>query len=164
MILYICRHAAATDPTGSLRDEDRPLTPEGIAKFRKAAKGFCALDPEATHILTSPLLRARQTAEILFDVLAKAGHIAADPIITDSLAPPGKLDGLLAKVRSVKNAGNIVAVGHEPTLSTWIGQLCFGQRGGCELKKGAIAAIELTERGRGDLVWLMQPGQLRQLA
>ena len=164
MILYLCRHAAAADATGAQPDEDRALTPEGSAKFRKAARGFCALDPAVTHILTSPLLRARQTAEILFDILAEAGQLALDPIVTDTLAPPGKLAGLLAKARGLKAAGNIIAVGHEPTLSTWIGQLCFGQGGACELKKGAIAAVELTERSAGTLLWLMQPRQLRALA
>ncbi len=161
MILYLCRHAAAEDAHDGLRDEDRPLTPEGITKFRKAAKGFCLLEPQVTHIITSPLLRARQTAEILFEILAQDGQVSTDPIITDVLGPPGKLDALLAKARTLKNSGNVVAVGHEPILSTWIGQLCFGTHGACAMKKGAIAAIELSERNRGELLWLMQPRQLR---
>ena len=161
MILYLCRHAAAEDARADLRDEERALTPEGIAKFRKAAKGFCALEPDVTHIVTSPLLRARQTAEILFEALAEDGQVSTDPIILDVLSAPGKLDVLLQKVRGIKHAVNVVAVGHEPILSTWIGQLCFGTHGACVMKKGAIAAIELAERNRGELLWLMQPRQLR---
>jgi len=163
MILYLCRHAAAEDPTSKLRDADWPLTAEGIKKFRRAARGFCALHPEVTHIVTSPLLRARQTAEILFDALADAGQISADSIIVDGLGPPGKLDPFLARLHDIAGARNIVAVGHEPTLSTWIGQLCFGTPGRCVLKKGAMAALDLTAPNRGELLWLMQPAQLRRL-
>lgn len=164
MILYLCRHAAAEEAIGAMRDEDRPLAPDGIDKFRRAARGFAALEPDVTHIVTSPLLRARQTAEILFDILAQDKHVSLDPTVLEALGPPGKLEVLLSKVQAIKGAKNVVAVGHEPTLSAWIGLLCFGERGRCSLKKGAMAAIELGERQRGELLWLLQPRQLRKLA
>jgi phosphohistidine phosphatase len=164
MILYLCRHAAAEEAGEGMRDEDRALTVDGRDKFRKVAKGFLALDPEVTHIVTSPLLRARQTAQILFEVLGDDGEELKDPQTFDTLAPPGKLDSFLAQVRSLDKAHNVVAVGHEPIISQWIGELCFGEHGRCAMKKGAIAAIELGERSRGELLWLMQPRQLRQLS
>jgi phosphohistidine phosphatase len=164
MMLYLCRHAAAENAGEGMRDEDRALTADGRDKFRKAAKGFASLEPGVTHIVTSPLLRARQTAQILYEILNVDGEPVKTPQVLDTLGPPGKMDGFLAYVRGMEEAGNVIAVGHEPIMSEWIGQLCFEEHGRCALKKGAIAAIELAERNRGELLWLMQPKQLRQLS
>jgi phosphohistidine phosphatase len=163
--LYLCRHAIAADPKDGASDADRPLTPEGIKKFRKAAKGLVKLlgAKNLSHILSSPLLRARQTAEILSEALAEERHDIPQTI-SDALKPPGDLKRLLKEVRSLKGASGIVAVAHEPFLSQWIGELCFDRAGRVELKKGGVAAIELADvQAKGDLLWLMQPGMLRDI-
>jgi len=167
MILYLCRHGSAEEAGtgGRAGDARRALTDEGAEKFRRAAKGFSQLEPDVTHILTSPLRRAEQTAVILRDVLGKSRAVPPRLIKTESLAPPGKLESLLAEIRAWPKAAGVVAVAHEPFLSDWIGQLCFGHAGSCELKKGAIAAIDLqADDARGTLLYLLQPGQLRALA
>jgi phosphohistidine phosphatase len=158
MILYLCRHAIAAEAQDG-DDAARPLTAEGVKKFRRAARGFFALEPEVGHIVSSPLLRAQQTAEILAMALEKRGTIVGVSI-SASLGEEPNLKKLLSEVRDYN--GNVAAVGHEPTLSKWIGELCFDAAGRCEMKKGAIAAIELNGE-RGTLLWIMQSGQLRAL-
>lgn len=171
MILYLCRHGIAADATGKMADADRPLTLEGIKKFRMAAAGFAALEPGVSHILSSPLLRARQTAELLADALAQRKQHAEIDVL-ECLLPGETLETLVRAVRGLKKIQDVVAVGHEPQMSAYLAQLCLGgaggatgEGGGCEFKKGAMAAIELAERGvRGKLLWLLQPKQLRGLA
>jgi phosphohistidine phosphatase len=159
MILYLCRHAIAEDPIDG-DDFHRALTPEGIKKFRQSARGFLKLDPQVGHILTSPLVRARQTADLLAEALAEKKE-KVDITPCEPLGIPADLRQFLSELR--KHKGNAVAVGHEPTLSEWIGELCFGAVGRCEMKKGAIAAIEILG-SEGTLLWHLQPGQLRALA
>ena len=163
MILYLCRHAAAADATPGQSDADRPLTGEGLRKFRAAARGFASLDPAITCILTSPLLRARQTAEVLAETFARKKQ-KVDLAIADALAPPGHLRALLSHLRELR-APAAIAVGHEPTLSEFLGELCFAAPGHCEFKKGAIAALDLADNFRhATLLYLLPPAQLRALA
>jgi phosphohistidine phosphatase len=159
MMLYLCRHAIAEENAEG-GDFHRALTAEGKVKFRRAAKGFLSLKPEVSHVLSSPLLRARQTAEILVEAIAQA-KLKAELDICDAVGIPADIRKFLAALRKLK--GNVVAVGHEPTLSEWIGEICFGAAGGCEMKKGAIAAIEMTSASRGTLLWMMRAGQLAKL-
>ncbi|MCL2640147.1 MAG: phosphohistidine phosphatase SixA [Phycisphaerales bacterium] len=161
--LYLCRHAIAAEPVGIMTDADRPLTPDGAKKFRKSAHGLAKLldkggGDSVTHIFTSPLVRARQTAEILAEAFAVPVKVTA------ALDIPGNLKQLIKEIRALKNVQGIIAVGHEPTLSDWLGELCFDQPGRVELKKGAVAAIELARTdAKGQLLWMIQPGILRHL-
>lgn len=162
MILYLCRHGIAEEAEGRLRDEERALTDEGVRKFRRGARGFASLEPNVTHILTSPLVRARQTADLLQEALARSQKAAPKLRGSNALKPPGKLEHLLQELRDMPEAEGVVAVGHEPSLSVFLGLLCFGRDGMCEVKKGGIAAIELDEEVReGKLLWLMTGAQLR---
>ncbi len=165
MKLYLCRHALAADASGKVSDADRPLTPQGIRKFQRAARGLAALEPGIQTILSSPLVRARQTARLAAEALSSASAETPVVAIAPSLAPPGRLDIFLDGLRTIKEpAGGVMAVGHEPILSRWIGQLCFGHPGACQIKKGAVAAMDLDlSAGRGTLLYLLQPGQLRRL-
>ena len=163
MNLFLCRHAIAA-ASSLTTDRLRPLTPEGERKFRRAARGFLRLKPEIELILCSPLLRARQTAEILAEEIDSLSRRPVHLDTIDYLAPPGRLDALLSHLAGLKAVEGVVAVGHEPILSDWIGQLCFGQVGRCELKKGGIALIRLDSSCKqGFLEFLMQAGQLRKL-
>lgn len=162
MILYLVRHGIAADATPAMSDADRPLTAEGMRKFRRCVKGLKRLDPGITHVFSSPLLRARQTAEILIDVLSADVAMPIDLSISESLAPPGKRDLFLSELRSLPELKAVAAVGHEPILSQWLSILCFKGEQGAEMKKGAIAAVELDDNG-GTLLWLMQPRHLRSL-
>ncbi len=164
MKLYVIRHAIAAAPA-HLPDAMRPLSTEGQRKFRLAAKGLTRLKPRIDLILFSPLLRARQTAEILAEALE---GICRRPIHlekADCLAPPGRLDAFILQLMELKKAATGVAVvGHEPVLSDWIGQICFNEPGRCELKKGGMALLELeASAGRGKLKYLLPPGVLRKM-
>jgi phosphohistidine phosphatase len=165
MELLIVRHAIAVehgDPAYD-RDEMRPLTPDGIHKFRLAARGIDALDAKPDRILSSPLVRARQTAEILRDVLARDLKIE----ITQHLVPGGNYGDLVAAVTAL-GEGRVAVVGHEPHLSGFVSYLLAGSRGSAAVvfRKGAAALVSFPDApapGRGTLEWLIQPGALREL-
>jgi len=162
VMLYLVRHAAAEEGGAGVTDEARALTQDGIRKFRRAAQGIVKLLEEKPPrvILTSPLVRARQTAGILREAFDQAKY-KAELRVSKALAPPGQLQALL---KDMWEQGDTVAVAHDPFLSEWVGTLCFGKAGHVELKKGALAAVELAERGAtGRLLYLLQPGILRQL-
>jgi phosphohistidine phosphatase len=160
-MLYLVRHGTAEDASGGQSDAERALTQEGIRKFRRAAQGIAKLLAEnpPRRLLTSPLVRARQTAEILADAFDHA-KCKIDLHVSESLAPPGHLQSLLKEARRQ----DTVAVAHDPFLSEWIGTLCFGKPGQVTMKKGALAALELAATGAAaQLLYLLQPGILREL-
>jgi phosphohistidine phosphatase len=162
-ILYLVRHAAAEERAeggSGQTDEDRALTAEGVRKFRQAARGMVRIlraEPPRL-ILTSPLLRARQTAELLAEAFDDA-KIKTQLEGTSALAPPGSFNKLLKEIRG-KDA---IAVGHEPILSQWVAELCFDAPGEIEFKKGALAALELGGPAKGKLLYLIPPAVLRDL-
>jgi phosphohistidine phosphatase len=161
MRLLIVRHAIAVDRgTPGMADADRPLTPEGKQRFAEAAAGLARLVGPPDALLTSPWLRARQTAEI---AAAAWGKVA--PEETEALA--GGTFGELARVLDARSASATVAVfGHEPQVSELLGRL-VGTKASERLafKKGGAALVEI--RGRladgGDLVWFLPPKVLRKL-
>jgi phosphohistidine phosphatase len=165
-ILYLVRHGIAEEAEGKMKDEERELTEKGRKKFEKGARGLVTfVGKEAIGaVLTSPLVRARQTAEILASVIAEKGG-EAQVAITTALGSHADLAALLKMVRQLPAGnGGVAAVGHEPTLSGWVAELCCGGEGAVEMKKGAVAAIELADSGaRGTLLWLMPPGALREM-
>lgn len=161
------RHAIAADaPSPGAPDELRPLTDKGKGKMRDAAEGLAHVmgkdRPDA--IVSSPLVRARQTAEIVADVLG-----LKDIENADALAAGAGAAAILRWLSRRRPAGQLLAiVGHEPDLSTFIGLAISGEpRSIIELKKGACCLIEFdsaVRTGAAQLVWAMQPGQLRKLA
>jgi len=161
--LLIVRHAIAVErgDAAFANDDERPLTPDGIHKFRAAARGLRDLGVKLDRILTSPLVRARQTAEILRD--AVASEIDLD--FSKHLAPGGDYAALLSAVGTL-HADRVAVVGHEPHLSGFLSYCLVGgdARGSFLLKKGAAALVLFDGRpdaGAGTLEWLIQPGALR---
>ena len=166
MRLLIVRHGIAVDRGDPAYpwDDDRPLTPEGIHKFRIAARGVKELGVKPDRIIASPLVRARQTAEILRDAVAPGLVLDVEP----HLEPSGNFD---AGVKSLLafNEETIAIVGHEPHVSGFTAYLVAGPRGHASIlfKKGAAALVTFPGRlqpGSGTLEWLMQPGALRAVA
>ena len=136
--LYLLRHAEAAD---SVPDETRPLTPEGIRDMKAGAKALAQAAPDVQRILTSPLLRARQTAEIAGKALG------LKPELWESLRP-GRKPVLPKEIA--------LLVGHAPGLDQ-VAQELTGAR--IALRKGGACCLE------GDLLdWLLTPRQLRLLA
>ena len=165
MELLIVRHATAVDHGDPAypRDEDRPLTPDGIHKFRAATRGLRELGVRLDRVVTSPLVRARQTAELLRDALAPD----VDLDVSVHLAPGGDFDTLLRDVAAL-GAERVAVVGHEPHLSGLVSHTLVGPRGHAPvlLKKGAAALVVFEGApGAGTclLEWLMQPGALRDV-
>lgn len=154
MKIYLVRHGIAED-RGQKPDEDRALTGEGKRLTKKAMRGFAELRETPQLVVSSPLLRAWQTAVILAKVLD-----ADRPRVETALAPGGDPLDVLARLRREERE-SVALVGHEPDLSE-LGELLAGKT---LLKKGAIARIDgEAEPGGGRLVWLLQPFLLRRLA
>jgi phosphohistidine phosphatase len=116
--LYIMRHGPAEDRSSTGRDEDRTLTPSGRERVRDVARTLVALDEAPLHVVSSPLVRALQTAEIV----AAATKLANPVAVSRELAPGGQ--GIeLAKDLLGTERRRVMLVGHEPDLSLLAGLL-----------------------------------------
>ncbi len=165
MKLYIVRHAIAV-PRGTpdILDDDRPLTEEGVTRMRQAAAGLRALDYTPELILSSPLPRARQTADILLKAFGKGIELQIIP----ALAPSGVRADLYHHIGLYwKKLDSLMIVGHQPSLGEIAGEIVFGSPAHyIELKKGGACAIELESvKGtpKGSLVALLTPSVLRKI-
>ncbi len=160
--LYLVRHAVAEDRGDAWPDDNkRPLTDEGIARMRKAARGLADIDVTIDIVLSSPLVRARQTAEIVAAALDPRPSL----VNIDSLAPDGSFAAIVADLEKHGRKPRIALVGHEPAIGDLAARL-IGSRHALEFKKGAICRIDLDElppSGPGDLRWMMTPKILRAL-
>jgi phosphohistidine phosphatase len=163
--LIIIRHGLAEDrkPKPGFDDRARRLTPQGRKKFRDAACGLRRWIPEVNLLLTSPLIRARETAAIL----TKAARWPEAKTCAE-LDPAEDPAALLARLRKFR-ASRMAIVGHEPQLSRLISH-CIGasdSTSGVEVKKGAAAVIVFAgsvRAGHGTLTALLPPRVLRQLS
>jgi phosphohistidine phosphatase len=154
MELYFLRHGIAEDNAPDGTDFGRRLTPEGIAKLENSRAGLKRLELRLDALLTSPLVRAYQTAEIVGRLL-DIGHVVAE-----ELAPGCDVERLLGLLASLPNAQRVMVVGHEPDFSELIGVLTGGSR--VVVKKGGLARIDLPAGAHhGELVWLLPPRALR---
>lgn len=160
--LYLIRHAIA-EPRGESWPDDarRPLSDAGTIRMRKAARGLARLGVSFEIILTSPLVRARQTAEIV----AAALDPRPSTINVEWLAPGGSYAALVANLEKHALKTRIALVGHEPGIGEFTARL-IGSRHAIEFKKGAVCRIDLERippTGPGDLRWLMTPKALRRI-
>ena len=167
MNLYFMRHGIAVDraDTGAgSGDRERQLTPKGIKRMNKAAKGVVALSLAFDRILTSPLERARQTAKIVAQTLQLEDRV--DEI--EQLSPDQSVQDLLAALVAYAGQQEILLVGHEPLLSSTVSFLLSGKAGAeIRLKKGGLCCLEVTSippRESAVLHWALTPKQLRLMA
>ena len=166
MKLYIVRHAIAV-PRGSpgINDSERMLTEEGAVKMKQIAAALRSLSYRPVFILSSPLVRARQTAEILLHAFDKEPEMNILP----ALAPSGTRQELYRAISSIykKQAPGVMIVGHQPSLGEIAGEIAFGSSENyLELKKGGVCVIEIMSlRGipRGTLTALLSPSILRRI-
>ncbi len=160
--LYLVRHAIAAERGEDWPDDDkRPLTARGIARFEGAVAGLEALDVELDEIFTSPLVRAKQTADIL------AAGVKGKPSvkILDTLAPGHTPTQVLAQLAKHAKSRRIALVGHEPGLGELAAHL-IGAGRALPFKKGGVCRIDvesLTSRRAGALSWFVMPKVLRKL-
>lgn len=166
MDIYIIRHAIAVDEgtPGYEDDSQRPLTDKGRKKMRQIARGLRALGVEFDLILSSPYVRARETAEIVADVFKMKKKLD----FTDNLIPMGEPDLLIAELNEKDSVQSIALVGHEPHLSTLVGLLTTeGKQLDVTLKKGGVcllSADDLHQEHRATMEWLLTPGILVEIA
>lgn len=147
MKLYFFRHGEADWPNWNKSDDERPLTGAGAKEVRRVAKFLSKLEI-APLILTSPLPRARQTAEIAADVLGAK-------IRQEKNLKPGFHANTLAKLLQEFSGCDLMLVGHEPDFSDTIGELTGGA---IKLPKAGVALVDLDESCmRGRLRWLLPP-------
>jgi len=161
MRVIFMRHGIAAEG-GSMADELRPLTDEGRERVRKAAEGLNELDCRPKLIATSPLVRARETAEIVADVLAPDVEVQE----LDCLRPGGSFAEFMNWVER-QDVDELLVVGHMPDIAEFA-QRCLTGRVlfSMTFKKAACCLIEFEGEpapGRGCLEWLIQPGALRRL-
>ena len=151
MILYFLRHGKASSPQQG-DDEARELTKGGRKRLRAAAPLWRRLNLRPDVVITSPLVRARQTAEILCEALG------GEPVV-DELLRPGASWGQLARAMAQHpDARRVMFVGHEPDLSSAIVHLTGAAS--VRMRAGGVACLEfygVPEPGGGEIAWLLDP-------
>jgi phosphohistidine phosphatase len=154
MEVYFLRHADAGAAAGGKGgDFERPLSPEGIDRMEREAVAISRLRPGVDAILTSPLVRARQTAEIL----AKELRMEKALIVDKRLAPGFAAKDLAAILAERRSSPGVVLVGHEPDFGRVISAFTGGSR--IECKKGSLARVDVDDpsSAAGTLAWLLPP-------
>ena len=149
--LYFFRHAEAEAGNATLPDHARPLTPRGIARTRRAAHVLKAIEVNPNRLYSSPLVRARQTADILADTFGTTVQVRQE------VGPGFNAQAVEALVSDLDSGESAMFVGHEPDFSATISAIIGG--GWVEIKKGGLARIDLDNYLplRGSLVWLIAP-------
>jgi phosphohistidine phosphatase len=164
MHLYLIRHGIAVDreDPNCPPDTERPLTPKGMKRSHAAALGLRALGVKPNSILTSPWLRAVQTAEIFCETI---GYASKKIIRTDALKGTSAPSELLRELQSMK-ARVVLCFGHEPHLHLVIGHILHTTAKITELKKAGLALLELERiaPAQGRLLALYPASTLRLLA
>ncbi len=162
MELYFLRHAIAAEP-GSIAvrsDAERPLTEDGMKQMKKVAHGFGSMQIALDEIISSPYLRARQTAELLIDTLSLKHKIK----FSDFLIPSASFKDFLKLASQYSYEQKILFVGHEPSLSSFVAALISSDRhAGLEFKKAGMCCVEVSElefQPAARMKWFMTPQQL----
>jgi phosphohistidine phosphatase len=144
-------------------DGDRPLTERGAKRVVQVAAGLSRLDVQPTHVFSSPLIRAIETAKIVLSSL----RVCSAMQVVDELLPDAPPHRLLSILRKLSPESCVLCIGHEPQLGMTASVLLSG-RGSASfsLKKAGACLIELSipvKPSRGVLHWWLTPGQLRAM-
>jgi phosphohistidine phosphatase len=160
--IYLVRHAIAAERGEDWPDDTkRPLTERGISRFKESVGGLKALDAVIDEIFTSPLVRTRQTADLL------AAGIDGKPTVKllDALAPGHAPAAVMTQLAKAAKRRRIALVGHEPDLGELAAALIDARRA-LPFRKGGMCRIDvggLTTKPSGTLVWFVTPKVLRRL-
>jgi phosphohistidine phosphatase len=164
MDVILFRHGIAVDAEHWKGDDaTRPLTPAGADRTKQGAQGLGRLKVQPDHMFSSPLIRARQTAELVKAELALQTKIE----LVDDLRPDAPPDALLARLATLPARSVVLCVGHEPHLSTAMSLMISGKTAASiEMKKaaaGSVGFVGVPKAGVGTLQWLLPPRTLRVL-
>lgn len=158
--LYLVRHGIAAERGPEYPDDSkRPLTGKGMSALRKEAKALDALGVSFDLIISSPLTRTRQTADVLAEHLGGKAAV----VLSDALAPAGTPAAVIQEIGRHPRKTRVALVGHEPNIGELAGRL-IGARSPIQFKKGAICRIDfdvLPPKALGQLIWFVPPRLLR---
>lgn len=160
--IYLVRHAVAAERGKEWPDDTkRPLTERGIHRFKQEVAGLRRLDVAIQEIISSPLVRAKQTADLL------AAGLSGKPVvrILKALEPGHSPSTVMHQVARLARRHRIAIVGHEPDLGELAAHLLGASRP-LPFRKGSICRIDMesfTSRHAGSLVWFVTPKMLREL-
>jgi phosphohistidine phosphatase len=161
MRLLLIRHGIAVERgTPGVPDDERALTKRGIRRFREAAQGLAVILRRPDALLTSPLVRARETADIAGEAWGKL-----KPIDVPALAG-GSFEQVVQVLGQYPVDATVVLVGHEPDLSSHLAKLLGTSHAGrLTFRKGGAALVEVPgdPAGGGALIWYLSPRLLRRL-
>jgi phosphohistidine phosphatase len=159
MILYVLRHAEAIDQSENLLDEWRYLTKQGRSSIKKLRSRIVRKDPEPNLIITSPLVRAVQTAEI---VAEKAQQ--KDCVIASGFLLPGvDTHQLINHLKNYQRTECVMLVGHEPLLGLLVAELLGETSETIQVKKAACVALQVNfdKKSKNSFLWYMPPDKKR---
>lgn len=154
MELYLLRHGIAEDGHAAQPDHLRSLTPEGERRLRVVLKRAAGAEVAPTLILSSPYLRAKQTAAIAQEVLPGKREI----VLTDTLVPMGRPDEVWEEIRTHRAEGSILLASHEPLCSQLTAYLLRCPALRLDYKKGMLVRIDFDGFGpvpHGVLRWML---------
>jgi len=155
--LYVVRHAPAEDAWPGISDFDRQLTDKGRRRFARMVRRLVERGLEIDLVATSPLVRCRQTADLLADLLPGQPRVA----VVDSLAPGADWEAVVAWTVQ-QDAPRVAWVGHAPCVGRLVAMSIGDGSAAVRMQKGAVAAIALDDGpGQpGELLWLVSPDLL----
>lgn len=169
MEIYLLRHGEAGQrvPVAS-RDMERALTVAGKEEVREVGEAMAEMGYEFDVVATSPLKRAKDTASIVNKALMRKSGVEEWP----ELSPEGNRETLYKRLAKIKPGSVVMCVGHEPYLTTAIGEITRKGSDGSSgfriaLKKGGLARLSVagfSPKISGELRWLLTPKQLRKMA
>ena len=156
MQVYLLRHGIAEDHQPGKSDAQRELTSKGIKRLKDVLKQAAAYEVAPSLIISSPLVRARQTAEIAASELGYKETI----LETKALVPESSPEGVWDEIRLHRDAREVMLVGHEPLFSSVYAYLLTSPALDVHVRKGSIGHIEVdanSPRPRGILRWILVP-------
>jgi phosphohistidine phosphatase len=164
--VFVLRHGeAGTHVTVPSKDSERPLTESGRDEIESVATSLRNLRVGLDRIVTSPLKRAKETAEIIAS--AYEGN-APKLEIWEELRPEGSRQDAIQRLSRMRQDMDILLVGHEPFLSSLVGEIISGSSSArITLKKGGVAKIQILSfapKPSGELRWLLTPRHLKKMA
>ena len=166
MELYFLRHGIAVEHEewGMNPDSERPLTEEGIAKLKKAALGMERMGLSFDRVISSPYTRALETVKIVIKSLDLGSKLE----VSEALVPDASFDDFLKLISKAGSKDKYFVVGHEPSMSAFIGRLITGAKGASiNMRKGGLARVDGGMEGNsfaGTLEWILTPRQIRAQA
>jgi phosphohistidine phosphatase len=162
MIVYFLRHASAGHHVANpAKDEKRPLDEQGIQQCTQVGRALNAMDVQVDAVISSPLKRATQTASLVANEIGFDGPLQR----AAALLPDAQMDAFREVLDSNSKLEAVVVVGHNPSLSQFLGLLISegASESSVELKKGAVARVDVAG-GVGMLKWLLTPKMVQSLA